>query len=81
MHDEHQVPIWFFIGGLLLVYGLIITGTGLYLWAFPLPVEQRVDMYWLHADVWWGGLLIVVGLFYSLRFNPWRHRETIYGRD
>jgi hypothetical protein len=82
MHDEHQVPIWFFIGGLLLVYGIIIFGTGLYLWFVPPPVEHRVDMYEFHADVWWGCLLIAIGLFYSVRFNPWRHSgETIYGRD
>jgi hypothetical protein len=70
MHDEHQVPIWFFIGVLLLVYGIIILGTGLWLWAFP--PEHTVDMFWLHADVWWGILLIVIGVFYSHRFNPWR---------
>ena len=29
MHDEHQIPIWFFIGGLLLIYGVLITGAGL----------------------------------------------------
>jgi hypothetical protein len=82
MHEEHQVPIWFFIGCLLLTYGLIITATGVYLWICPPPVSKQVEMFWLHADVWWGCLLIVLGLFYSIRFNPWGHREeTIYGRD
>ena len=37
MHDEHQVPIWFFIGVLLLIYGIIITGTGIFLWIWPPP--------------------------------------------
>ena len=81
MQEEHQVPIWFFIGVLLLIYGIIIFATGLYLWVYPPPVEHRVDMFWLHADVWWGCLLVVIGLFYSIRFNPRRRRETIYGRD
>lgn len=70
MHDENQVPIWFFIGGLLLIYGIIIVGTGLYLWANP--PEHRVELFQLHADVWWGILLVVIGLFYSVRFWPWR---------
>ena len=30
MDTEHQVPIWFFVGGTLLIYGLIILGAGLY---------------------------------------------------
>ena len=81
MNDEHQVPIWFFIGSLLLIYGIIITGTGIYLWICPPPVDQRVDMFWLHANIWWGCLLVAIGLFYSIRFNPRRKQaETIYGR-
>ncbi len=79
MHEEHQVPIWFFIGCLLLAYGLIITATGIWLWIWP-PVHQ-LEVYKYHADVWWGCLLVVLGLFYTIRFNPWRRRETIYGRD
>jgi hypothetical protein len=82
MHEEHQVPIWFFIGGLLLIYGIIIVGTGLYLWANPPPLDQQVEMFDKHADVWWGLLLTVIGAFYSVRFWPWRKQgETIYGRD
>jgi len=44
-------------------------------------VAKQVEMFSYHADVWWGCLLVVIGLFYSLRFNPWRRRETIYGRE
>ncbi len=32
MHSEHQVPIWFFVGSLLFIYGLAITGAGFYAW-------------------------------------------------
>ncbi len=28
MHDETEVPIWFFIGCLLLIYGVLIFGAG-----------------------------------------------------
>jgi FtsH-binding integral membrane protein len=79
MHEEHQVPIWFFIGCLLLIYGLIITATGIYLWICP--PEHQVELFQYHADVWWGCLLVVLGLFYSIRFNPWGKGETIYGRE
>jgi hypothetical protein len=76
MHSEHhQVPIWFFIGAILLVYGVLIVATGIYTWA--VPPEPRVDLYELHADVWWGFLLVIIGLFYCIRFNPRRAASVL----
>lgn len=68
MHDEHQVPIWFFIGILLLVYGVIILGAGVY--HLVKPAEQTVVLANLHADVWWGALLTAVGLLYTVKYRP-----------
>ncbi len=53
MDTEHQIPIWFFIGSLLLIYGVLITGSGIYGAIFPPPVEHRVTLWELHADIWW----------------------------
>ena len=53
MHDEHQIPIWFFIGGLLVIYGVLIFCAGLYELVAPPPEDQRVALFSLHADVWW----------------------------
>jgi hypothetical protein len=75
MESEHQVPIWFFIGALLLLYGLIIFGVGVYHFAVPPPLEARVALYELHADIWWSALMIVLGAFYCLKFYPGR-RES-----
>lgn len=72
MESEHQVPIWFFIGGLLLVYGIVITGAGVYAWVFPPPENARVALFEYHADVWWGILMTVMGAFYTIRFRPER---------
>lgn len=71
MDTEHQVPIWFFIGGTLLIYGLIILGTGLYGLVDP-TLEAGLALNWLHADIWWGGFMALVGAFYVVRFWPWR---------
>lgn len=88
MHDEHQVPIWFFIGGMLLVYGILITGMGIYSCFTPTDVQTSLlkswpeaPWYFLHPDVWWGVVMTVVGLFYCIRFNPLRPGETLTGRE
>lgn len=68
-HRHHQVPIWFFIGALLTVYGVLIAAVGVYNLVYP-PVH-KVALWEKHADLWWGALLIVIGLVYSIRFWPW----------
>lgn len=73
MHDEDQIPIWLFIGGIVLVYGVLILGAGLFAVISPPPVEERVALFHLHADVWWGLFMTIVGLFYVVRFRPGVH--------
>ena len=76
MHDEHQVPIWFFIGGLLLIYGVLIFCAGLYALVVPPPQDHRVALFSLHADVWWGAIMVLVGIFYCVRYNPFRDGQA-----
>jgi FtsH-binding integral membrane protein len=61
-----MISIWFFIGLLLLAYGVIITGSGVVDWNTPSDVIHAE----LHAPVWWGALLVVIGAFYTIRFKP-----------
>jgi hypothetical protein len=70
MESEHQIPIWFFIGALLGVYGIIILVTGIYLAIFPPPADQRLALSNLHADIWWGALMTILGAFYCIRYRP-----------
>jgi hypothetical protein len=72
MHRPGLISIWFFIGALLLVYGILIMGAGLY--ELSTPPEHPVVRADLHAGIWWGALLIALGAFYSLRFSPWRKK-------
>ncbi len=64
------ISIWFFIGISLLVNGVIILGTGVYELAHP-PLFPPV-LFQLHASIWWGALLTVLGAFYCWHFVPSR---------
>ncbi|HEY1463217.1 MAG TPA: hypothetical protein VGF44_07360 [Terriglobales bacterium] len=64
-----MISIWFFIGFSLLINGALILAAGLYQLATP-PAEVTIVLYNLHANVWWGALLFVIGLFYCIQFRP-----------
>lgn len=57
-------PIWFFVGGLLLLLGVIILGAGLadLVW----PEEARTALAHLHPRIWWGGIMVIGGLLFLL---------------
>ena len=65
---QHAVPIWFFIGALLLVYGVLILAAGI----AGLFRPPHVMLAELHAGIWWGALLIAIGGFYVRTFRPGR---------
>jgi hypothetical protein len=66
---KHIIPVWFFVGVLLLGYGIIILISGLLNWSSP---PNNVVLTELHAPVWWGGVLIILGAIYTLKFRPGR---------
>jgi FtsH-binding integral membrane protein len=67
MSEKHRIiPVWFFVGVLLLVYGILIFISGLVEWSHP-PDTVLAET---HAPVWWGALLIVLGSVYCLMFRP-----------
>ncbi|HKV77240.1 MAG TPA: hypothetical protein VJP02_03830 [Candidatus Sulfotelmatobacter sp.] len=75
MKSGGSLSIWFFTGLCLGVNGALIFATGIYELMRP-PVE-KVVLYNLHANVWWGGALLLVGLFFSLRFSPAQERKRM----
>jgi hypothetical protein len=65
---QHPFSIWFMIGLQLDIYGLMILGAGIY--NYFLPPAAPVVMNHLHAAIWWGALLVLMGVFYTIRFFP-----------
>jgi len=68
MESKDSISIWFFIGISLLVNGVLILGAGIY--EFAHPPENPVVLFRLHASIWWGALLLILGVFYCYRFLP-----------
>lgn len=66
-----MVSIWFFIGISLAVNGALILGAGIYQLVNP-PLHPNVVLFSLHANVWWGALLLVIGALYCIKFAPGR---------
>jgi len=74
MTTKDEISIWFFIGISLAVNGALITAAGLY--EFVQPPANPVVLYHLHASVWWGALLFILGVFYCWHFSPSRTRRA-----
>jgi hypothetical protein len=68
---DSGISIWFFIGVSLLVNGILIAGAGV--WEVVHPPANPVVLFHLHANLWWGALLLMLGLVYCIRFAPARH--------
>ncbi len=71
---KREISIWFFNGVQLLVNGLLVLAAGIY--QYFNPPEQKVVLFDLHAGIWFGALLTVVGLIYCLRFSPRRESSN-----
>jgi hypothetical protein len=68
MSEKHNIiPVWFFVGVLFLIYGALIFVSGLANWS---NLPKGIELADLHAPVWWGALLFVMGLFYCINFRP-----------
>ncbi len=69
MSEEGRISIWFFIGSILLIYGIIVFAAGIY-GLFDPSFGAGVVLHQLHSDVWWGALLIILGIIYIVKFKP-----------
>ncbi|HLP17742.1 MAG TPA: hypothetical protein VK470_15875 [Bacteroidota bacterium] len=74
MEDNNFISIWFIIGCLLLLFGIIIFAANLVDYIAPYS-GGTVVLYNLHAGIWWGLLLIVIGAIYTIGFHPWKKQN------
>jgi len=70
-----MISIWFFIGISLAVNGALILGAGIYELLNP-PEHPAIVLFSLHANAWWGALLLIIGAVYCVRFAPRTHAKS-----
>jgi hypothetical protein len=63
-----RYSIWYFIGLLILLYGILILGAGIV--DLMSPPAQSLVLAHLHMSIWWGALMIVLGGVYARVFRP-----------
>lgn len=68
------ISIWFFIGSMLAVYGALILATGIY--TVFCPPKNTVVLASLHIEIWWGTIILLLGLIFVIRFWPEAREHT-----
>ena len=63
------ISIWIFIGLLLLVYGALIMGQGM--WELFVPPARPVVLAELRAGIWWGSLILILGAVFVGANSKW----------
>ena len=67
MAHKPTISIWFFIGILLTIYGVLILGAGIQ--SYSSSANASWAMASLHLQIWWGMLLICLGVIYIVSFR------------
>jgi hypothetical protein len=76
MFGGKGISIWFFIGTQLLIYGFIIFVANVWETYHP-TMHREIVLKGLNFGIWWGLLLLVIGLVYFISFRPWKKKKLI----
>ncbi len=73
---EHKesISIWYFVGLLLTVYGVLIMGAGIY--DLVAGIQRTTVLAEYHAPIWWGAFLLALGVIYVYFFSPRRQKGS-----
>jgi hypothetical protein len=58
--EAEPLPIWFFVGMILLIYGLIVVGSGLF------SAPRATVLAQTRPALWWGGITAFAGVVFLL---------------
>lgn len=68
MDTKEPLPIWFFVGLVLLVYGLLVLLSGLIGGPADTALARKMAGNWAAANpgVWWGAVMTAAGVLFTL---------------
>ena len=72
--EKAMLDIWFFVGIILLIYGVIIGLTGVY-YIFAEPATTVLAE--TNPCLWWGAVMIVGGLVFQAISRYGRRKESV----
>ncbi|NVM04759.1 MAG: hypothetical protein HWN67_20735 [Candidatus Helarchaeota archaeon] len=68
---KRMIPVWFFVGILITLYGLVIFISGIYWYVHPINIVAG----YLHAAIWWGILMTIFGLIFIIKNIPKKRKQ------
>lgn len=68
---KRMIPVWFFAGILITLYGLLIFIIGIYWYVHPINIVAG----YLHVGIWWGILMTIFGLFLIIKNIPKKREQ------
>ena len=66
---KQMISIWIFVGFLLIAYGALIMGQGM--WELFVPPAKPVVLAGLRAGIWWGSVILVLGAVFVGANSKW----------
>jgi divalent metal cation (Fe/Co/Zn/Cd) transporter len=63
--EKGMRSIWFFVGLIMLTIGILVFLAGIY--ELINPTVQNIKLIGLHTNIWWGALIAITGLIYTIK--------------
>ena len=63
--EKGMRSIWYFVGLILLAIGILVFLAGIY--ELISPTVENTKLITLHTNIWWGALIAVTGLIYTIK--------------
>lgn len=80
MDEKHGLSIWFFVGMILTIYGIIILIANIISLISPIETHHVV-LARLHAGIWWSIILLLLGLVFLFLHWPAKHHSAPDNKD
>ncbi len=72
-HNEGMINIWSLVGYILVVYGVIITGCGIY---YKINGTPETVMGSLNPSLWWGMIILASGIIFTFIGKKGQKKEA-----